>query len=120
MPENPENRTLGIIAGSGGTSRIGDPSFRDDARQLLTDAQIAENLVKAAVLTVFKENGDPVKKGQLLVQLDDTSIRDTLSSARTAADAASQAGRQLGHDRTDDRGVCSELQRRHQVGERGR
>ena len=42
--------------------------------------------VSAVVLTVFKENGDPVKKGQLLVQLDDTSIRDTLSSARTAAE----------------------------------
>jgi membrane fusion protein, multidrug efflux system len=47
--------------------------------------------VSAVVLTVLKENGDPVKKGQLLVQLDDTSIRDTLSSAQTAADAASQA-----------------------------
>lgn len=47
--------------------------------------------VSAVVLTVLKENGDPVKKGQLLVQLDDTSIRDTLSSARTAAEAASQA-----------------------------
>ncbi|HMA11705.1 MAG TPA: efflux RND transporter periplasmic adaptor subunit [Steroidobacteraceae bacterium] len=47
--------------------------------------------VSAVVLTVFKENGDPVKKGQLLVQLDDTAIRDTLSSAQTAAEAASQA-----------------------------
>jgi tyrosyl-tRNA synthetase len=28
----------------GGTSRIGDPSFREEARQLLTDAQIAENM----------------------------------------------------------------------------
>ena len=28
----------------GGTSRIGDPSFRDEARQLLSDAQINENL----------------------------------------------------------------------------
>lgn len=47
--------------------------------------------VSAVVLSVLKENGDPVKRGQLLVQLDDTSIRDTLSSARTAAEAASQA-----------------------------
>lgn len=47
--------------------------------------------VSAVVLTVFKDNGDRVKKGQLLVQLDDTSIRDTLSSARTAAESASQA-----------------------------
>jgi tyrosyl-tRNA synthetase len=29
----------------GGTTRIGDPSFREEARQLLTDAQIATNLV---------------------------------------------------------------------------
>ena len=28
----------------GGTTRIGDPSFREEARQLLTDAQIAVNL----------------------------------------------------------------------------
>jgi tyrosyl-tRNA synthetase len=28
----------------GGTSRIGDPSFREEARQLLTDAQIAINM----------------------------------------------------------------------------
>jgi membrane fusion protein (multidrug efflux system) len=47
--------------------------------------------VSAVVLTVLKENGDPVKQGQLLVQLDDTSIRDTLSSAQTAAQAAAQA-----------------------------
>jgi RND family efflux transporter MFP subunit len=47
--------------------------------------------VSAVVLAVLKENGDPVRRGQLLVQLDDTSIRDTLSSARAAAEAASQA-----------------------------
>ena len=29
----------------GGTTRIGDPSFREEARQLLSDAQIASNLV---------------------------------------------------------------------------
>ena len=28
----------------GGTTKIGDPSFREEARQLLTDAQIAENI----------------------------------------------------------------------------
>ena len=35
----------------GGTSRIGDPSFRDEARQLLTDAQIASNM--AGIRRVF-------------------------------------------------------------------
>ena len=29
----------------GGTTRIGDPSFREEARQLLSDAQIATNLI---------------------------------------------------------------------------
>ncbi len=29
----------------GGTTRIGDPSFREEARQLLTDEKIAENLI---------------------------------------------------------------------------
>jgi membrane fusion protein, multidrug efflux system len=47
--------------------------------------------VSAIVIAVLKESGDPVRRGQLLVQLDDTSIRDTLSSAQTAALAASQA-----------------------------
>lgn len=47
--------------------------------------------ISAIVLAVPKENGDPVRKGQLLVQLDDTAIRDTLTSAQTAATAASQA-----------------------------
>ncbi|MDE1883729.1 MAG: tyrosine--tRNA ligase, partial [Rhodospirillales bacterium] len=28
----------------GGTTRIGDPSFREEARQLLSDEQIAQNL----------------------------------------------------------------------------
>jgi membrane fusion protein (multidrug efflux system) len=47
--------------------------------------------VSAVVLSVMKENGDPVRAGDALVRLDDTSIRDTLASARTAADSASQA-----------------------------
>lgn len=47
--------------------------------------------VSAVVLSVLKENGDPVKRGQLLVQLDDTAIRDSLASAQSAAQAAAQA-----------------------------
>src|SRR5689334_23304405 len=54
--------------------------------------------ISAVVLTVLKENGDPVKRGDLLVRLDDTSIRDTLTSAtaseRAAALAYEQAERQ--------------------------
>ena len=54
--------------------------------------------VSAVVLAVLKENGDKVRKGELLVRLDDTAIRDTLASAesasRTAVQAYEQAQRQ--------------------------
>jgi membrane fusion protein, multidrug efflux system len=43
------------------------------------------------VLAVLKENGDPVKKGDLLVRLDQTSIRDSLNSAQSSMSAAGQA-----------------------------
>jgi RND family efflux transporter MFP subunit len=47
--------------------------------------------VSAVVLEVKKQNGDPVKAGDLLVRLDDTAIRDSLTSAEASARAASQA-----------------------------
>jgi RND family efflux transporter MFP subunit len=47
--------------------------------------------VSAVVLQVLKENGEPVKRGDVLVKLDETSIRDSLMSAEEAARAASQA-----------------------------
>jgi len=47
--------------------------------------------VSAVVLAVLKENGDPVRRGDVLVRLDDTSIRDTFGSAKTAADSGTQA-----------------------------
>jgi RND family efflux transporter MFP subunit len=47
--------------------------------------------VPAVVLAVLKENGDPVKKGDLLVRLDQTSIRDSLMSAQASMSAAAQA-----------------------------
>ena len=50
--------------------------------------------VQAVVLAVLKENGDAVKKGDLLVRLDDTSIRDALASAEAASRAAEQASQQ--------------------------
>ena len=49
--------------------------------------------VSAVVLAVLKENGDPVKRGDLLVRLDQTSIRDTLTAAEASARAADQAYR---------------------------
>jgi membrane fusion protein, multidrug efflux system len=47
--------------------------------------------VPAVVIAVLKENGDPVKKGDLLVRLDQTSIRDSLASAQASMNAAAQA-----------------------------
>src|SRR4029077_15078818 len=47
--------------------------------------------VSAVVLAVLRENGDPVKRGDLLVRLDQTSIRDTLTAADASARAADQA-----------------------------
>ena len=47
--------------------------------------------VSAVVLQVLKENGDSVKRGDLLVRLDDTSIRDSLTSAEASTRAADQA-----------------------------
>jgi membrane fusion protein (multidrug efflux system) len=55
--------------------------------------------VQAVVLQALRENGDTVRKGDLLVRLDDTSIRDLLASAEAASRAAElsfdQATRQL-------------------------
>ena len=47
--------------------------------------------VSAVVLLVVKENGDTVRRGDLLVRLDDTAIRDSLTSADASARAADQA-----------------------------
>jgi membrane fusion protein (multidrug efflux system) len=55
--------------------------------------------IQAIVLKVLKENGDTVHRGDLLVHLDDTAIRDALASAesssRSAALALDQASRQF-------------------------
>jgi RND family efflux transporter MFP subunit len=52
--------------------------------------------VPAIVLQVLKENGDPVRRGDLLVRLDDTAYRDALASAEAAARATQQAHEQAG------------------------
>jgi membrane fusion protein (multidrug efflux system) len=60
--------------------------------------------VSAVVLQVLKENGDVVKKGDVLVKLDETAIRDSLNSAdassRSAAQALDQAERQVARMKT--------------------
>jgi RND family efflux transporter MFP subunit len=47
--------------------------------------------VSAVVLQVLKENGETVKRGDVLVKLDQTALRDSLSSAEAAARTAAQA-----------------------------
>ncbi len=60
--------------------------------------------VAAVVLQVLKDNGEPVRTGDLLVRLDDTAIRDSLTSAeeaeRAAAQAFDQAERQVQRQKT--------------------
>jgi membrane fusion protein, multidrug efflux system len=76
-------RTLGAADQSQGPVITGSiqPERRADLR--------AE--VSAVVLQVLKENGEPVRTGDLLVKLDDTAIRDSLASAEESARAAGQA-----------------------------
>lgn len=76
-------RTVGAADGAQGPVITGSlqPERRADLR--------AE--VSAVVLQVVKENGEPVRTGDLLVRLDDTSIRDALASAEEAARASTQA-----------------------------
>ncbi len=46
--------------------------------------------VAAVVLQVLKDNGQAVKKDELLVRLDDSAIRESLTSAEAAVRAATQ------------------------------
>jgi RND family efflux transporter MFP subunit len=47
--------------------------------------------VAAVVMQILKENGEPVRSGDLLVRLDDTAIRDSLTSAEESLRATGQA-----------------------------
>ncbi len=47
--------------------------------------------VAGIVLQVMKENGEVVRRGDLLVRLDDTAFRDQLASAEQASRAAQQS-----------------------------
>lgn len=55
--------------------------------------------VSAVVLQVLKENGEAVRRGDVLLRLDETAIRDSMNSAaeasRVAARTLDQAGRAL-------------------------
>ena len=47
--------------------------------------------VGALVQQVLKDNGEPVRAGELLVRLDDTAIRESLTSAEESVRASTQA-----------------------------
>jgi membrane fusion protein (multidrug efflux system) len=60
--------------------------------------------VSAFVVQVLKENGEAVHKGDILVRLDETSIRDSVNSAdeatRASAQSLEQASRMLERQKT--------------------
>jgi RND family efflux transporter MFP subunit len=81
---SPEDlRTVGVGGAGGGPVITGSvqPDKRADLR-----AEVA-----AVVTQVLKDNGDAVKRGDLLMRLDDTSIRESLQSADAGQRAAQQA-----------------------------
>ena len=82
LPEDLRTVALGS-AGGGGPVITGSvqPAKRADLR--------AE--VSAVVTQVAKDNGETVRKGDLLMRLDDTAIRESLQSADASSRAAAQA-----------------------------
>jgi membrane fusion protein, multidrug efflux system len=76
-------RTVSLGGGSGGPVISGSiqPEKRADLR-----AEVA-----GIVMQVLKGNGEAVQRGDLLVRLDDTSIRESLQSAQAGSRAAQQA-----------------------------
>ncbi len=76
-------RTVSLAGSGGGPVITGSvqPEKRADLR-----AEVA-----AVVTQVAKDNGEPVKRGELLMRLDDTSIRESLQSAQAGSRAAAQA-----------------------------
>jgi tyrosyl-tRNA synthetase len=59
-----------VVLIGGGTTRIGDPSFREEARQLLTEAQIAANMAGIAkVFTPFLHDVTMVNNADWLDRL---------------------------------------------------
>ncbi len=80
-PEDLHTVTASELASGPVISGSIEPERRADLR-----AEVA-----AVVLQVFKENGEAVRTGDLLVRLDDAAIRDSLASAEEAVRAASHA-----------------------------
>jgi membrane fusion protein, multidrug efflux system len=93
-PEDMRTLTSTLLASGPVITGTLQPSRKADLR-----AEVA-----AVVKQVLKENGEPVRKGDLLVRLDDTALRESLGSAeetvRAATQAFDQAGRQVQRLRT--------------------
>ncbi|MEM6973862.1 MAG: tyrosine--tRNA ligase [Pseudomonadota bacterium] len=66
-----------IVLMGGGTTRIGDPSGKDETRQLLTDAKIAENM--ASLRGVFATYLDFEEHGGNAIQPNNADWLNTLS-----------------------------------------
>ncbi|MEM6488472.1 MAG: tyrosine--tRNA ligase [Pseudomonadota bacterium] len=66
-----------IVLMGGGTTRIGDPSGKDEARQLLTDAKIAENM--ASLRGVFSKYLAFEEQGGNAIQPNNADWLNTLS-----------------------------------------
>ena len=109
--KEPDQTGAGAIAGKGAeASKEPDPLLLISAEDLLTvqsnalasgpvitgsvqperKADLRAEL-SAVVLQVLKENGDIVKRGDVLVRLDQTSIRDSQNSADEAARVSAQS-----------------------------
>ena len=79
-PEDLRTVATGAAGGSVITGSV-QPEKRADLR-----AEVA-----GIVMQLHKDNGEAVKRGDLLVRLDDTSIRESMQSAEAGARAAQQA-----------------------------
>ncbi len=77
-----------LVTLQGGSSAAGAPITGSIQPARRADLRAEQS---AVVLQVLKDNGDAVRRGDLLVRLDDTAIRDSLASAEEAARAASQS-----------------------------
>jgi membrane fusion protein, multidrug efflux system len=80
-PEDLRSVTLGAAGGGPVITGSVQPDKRADLR-----AEVA-----GIVMQVLKDNGEAVKRGELLVRLDDTSIRESLQAAQAGERAAQQA-----------------------------
>jgi membrane fusion protein, multidrug efflux system len=76
---------------------VGGPSSAADGGPVITGSLQPEKRADlraeaaAVVVQLVKDNGDVVKRGELLVRLDDAAIRESLVSAQASASAAQQA-----------------------------